>query len=151
MHCKPPQSVQRRFCLLSSTCCRHNDQCATHVTLQVSRILGNYCVGAIGPELALPIGAAAGLLGYGSMAAASTLYPAAVGPGALAACLLLVGLSEVITALQSFCKKTYAADPVVLRSNLLRLVSAVNTAFVQLCAGVPAASSAVGVYVMHGN
>jgi hypothetical protein len=89
----------------------------------VFRILGNYCVGALGPRVALPCGAAAGLLGYGSMAAATALAPSAVGPGVTAACLALVGLSETITALQFFCKKTYAADPVILRSNLLRLVS----------------------------
>lgn len=57
------------------------------------------------------------------MAAATALFPAAVGPAATAACLALVGLSETITALQFFCKMTYAADPVRLRSNLLRLVS----------------------------
>ena len=105
----------------------------------LSRVAGNRTVKLLGPRTSLLAGAACGLLGYITLAAASLQLapqPAAAavadydeGSSAalqlvvLGVCLCLVGLSEQVTALQVFCKRRYQHDVAAVRTRLLQQVS----------------------------
>jgi hypothetical protein len=104
---------------------------------QLSRVVGNRTVKLLGPRTSLLAGTASGLLGYIVLAMAGLQTAAAAGAhdgnsdGSsaalqlvwLGASLVLVGLSEQITALQIFCKRRYQHDAATVRTRLLQQVS----------------------------
>jgi hypothetical protein len=109
---------------------------------QLARVASNRTVKFLGPRCSLLAGAACGLLGYLALAvsfespadaAADTASSTAAGAGSssssvglqlawLGVCLVLVGLSEQITALQVFCKRRYQLDAATVRTRLLQQV-----------------------------
>jgi hypothetical protein len=108
---------------------------------QLARVVGNRTVKLLGPRISLLAGAACGLLGYVALCASSqlpaehaadTASSTAAGAGSrssaglqlawLGASLVLVGLSEQITALQVFCKRRYRHDAATVRTRLLQQV-----------------------------